>query len=89
MLSTRFSRIALLPMLLLSTRGFAQDGSQAREYGPWVWGLQGGAVEQFEAGLAGDSGEFSVSQLHRAEPFLRMGSADQPVIVAGLRPERL
>ena len=69
MLSTRFSRIALLPMLLLSTRGFAQDGSQAREYGPWVWGLQGGAVEQFEAGLAGDSGEFSVSRSY-IEPSL-------------------
>jgi hypothetical protein len=39
------------------------QGSGERQFGPWIWGIQGGAVEQFDTGLSDRPGDFSVRRL--------------------------
>ena len=47
--------------LLLPVASIAQEKG-ARQFGPWVWGIQGGAVQQFDAGLSDAQGDFSVNR---------------------------
>lgn len=60
-----FKRATEYLLVLITTFGsiaFAQGADSERQFGPWVWGLSGGAVHQSDAGFSQADGEFSVSR---------------------------
>ena len=57
-------RRGLLSFCLTSAPALGQGVSEERQFGPWVWGLSAGAVEQFEADLKEEGGEFGVSRTY-------------------------
>ena len=61
---------ALLSCVLVSipTTATAQENA-TRQFGPWVWGLQGGAVEQSDADLSGTNASFGLRR-YFIEPSL-------------------
>jgi hypothetical protein len=56
--------IGLLSILIptLTTISSVQATESKQQFGPWVWGLSGGAVHQFDADLSDAVGEFNVSR---------------------------
>ena len=67
---TKTSLSVLLAALLCSNAAQSQpaEGAQ-RSFGPWVWGLAGAAVKQFDADLSGNDGEFDVSRAYIQPSF--------------------
>jgi hypothetical protein len=67
---TKSSLAALLTALLGSTAAWSQppEGAQ-RSFGPWVWGLAGAAVKQFDADLSGSDGQFDVNRAYIQPSF--------------------
>lgn len=62
--SSRIVSTVLLPLLLqLSFPVFGQDESK-RQFGPWVWGLQGVAFHQFETDLSDADADANFSLSH-------------------------
>ena len=49
-------------IVTLTTNSSVQGAQNERTFGPWVWGLSGGAVHQFDADLSDADGEFNVSR---------------------------
>ena len=61
--------LALLPRIALSfcitaSPALGQVASEERQFGPWVWGVSGGAVQQFEAGMQDGAGDFDVTRAY-------------------------
>ena len=48
--------------LLLSSVASAAEGGDGRQFGPWVWGIEGGALHQFATDLSNTDGSFSVNR---------------------------
>ncbi len=63
-LSRVLLRRALLSFCLTSAPALGQGAHEKGQFGPWVWGVSGGAVQQFEAGLEGDAGDFDVTRTY-------------------------
>lgn len=60
-LSVVSSALLISVSLLLSSASLAQSEG-ARQFGPWVWGIQGGAIHQFDTDLSDRPGSFSVNR---------------------------
>ena len=54
----------LLSFCLTSAPALGQGVSEERQFGPWVWGVSGGAVQQFEAGMQDGAGDFDVTRAY-------------------------
>lgn len=48
--------------LLLAPFSLQAQSDNDQKFGPWVWGVQGGAVQQFETDMSNKDGAFSVSR---------------------------
>ena len=60
--STSFTRLIVLFISTLITIPGLQAAESKQQFGPWVWGLSGGAVHQFDADLSDADGEFNVTR---------------------------
>jgi hypothetical protein len=58
----RFTGILSMFISTLTLASSPQADESKKQFGPWVWGLSGGAVQQFDADLADADGEFNVSR---------------------------
>jgi hypothetical protein len=47
--------------LLAPLASLAQDNGR-RQIGPWIWGIEGGAIHQFDTELSNEQGSFSVNR---------------------------
>ena len=57
-----FKKPIFVFLSLVATSPLAAETETNRQFGPWVWGLQGGAVQQFGTGLSDGPGDFDVSR---------------------------
>ena len=53
---------SLLSVSLLFPGALLAQSDGARQFGPWVWGIQGGAIHQFDTDLSDAPGSFSVNR---------------------------
>jgi len=60
-LSIAFPGLLVSVSLLLPSLSHAAD-QDTRQFGPWVWGIEGGAVHQSDTDLSGTSGSFGVDR---------------------------
>lgn len=59
----------LLAMLCWSSLASPQEVQGQRQFGPWLWGLSGGLVHQFETDLSDAEGDFNVTRFFLQSSF--------------------